>query len=278
MASSPQKSTRKKQPLTAATADRHVLYEASVQDTAADIEFVEHVYKKMRHKVPQRLREDFCGTAKLCADWAASAPQRHAYGLDLHQPTLNWGRRRHLAPLTPAQQARVSLLRRNVLEGVEVPVDVTVAFNFSYCVFKDHAGLLAYFKNVFACTRAQGAFFLDIHGGNESFDELEESTKHRGFTYIWDQGPYDPITGFVKRRIHFGFPDGTQIRPAFTYDWRMWTLPELQDILCQAGFAQVDVYWEGADKKGCGNGVFRKQRRAAQEASWIAYVVAWRKT
>jgi hypothetical protein len=269
----------KKKRLTARTADPHHLYEASVQDTGADCRFIDRIYKKARGVLPERLREDFCGTAKLCAEWVRRGSTRQAIGLDLDQPTMDWGKAEHLEPLGEAA-ARVRLLRRDVLSGLgkkDRSMDVSVAFNFSYCAFKERATMLRYFKGVYRDTASSGAFFLDIHGGNESFDELEESVKHRGFTYVWDQGPYDPVTGSSHRAIHFRFPDGTQLRRAFTYDWRMWTLPELQDLLVDAGFAQVDVYWEGAADDGSGNGRFRKVQRAPHDPSFVAYLVAWRR-
>jgi hypothetical protein len=262
--------------LTAQTADKHVLYEASVQDTDTDITFINRIYKKAYKRLPVSLREDFCGTAKLCADWAASAAQRTAIGLDLHRPTMQWGKRNHLAQLPAEVQQRVQLQQGNVLDGVASPVDVAVAFNFSYCVFKTRGDLLRYCTRVRHDLTDDGMFFMDIHGGTEVFEEMEETTAHKGFTYVWDQAPYDAITGFAKRYIHFRFPDGTEMHRAFAYDWRLWHLPELCEVLQDAGFSQVDVYWEGADAQGAGDGKFKKTRRAENELSWIAYVVATR--
>ena len=271
----PQHSPARKPALSAATADRHVLYEASVQDPAADVAFIERVYKKARGRLPLSLREDFCGTAALCAEWVRRGKERRAVGLDLHKPTMAWGSKRHLQPLGVAA-GQVRLLQRNVLDGMDEFVEATVAFNFSYCALRKRDEMRRYFEAVHRGTLPEGAFFLDIHGGSESFEVMQETTKYPGFTYVWDQGPYDPITGFSTRRIHFRFADGTEMKNAFTYPWRMWTLVELQDLLHEAGFAQVDVYWEGTDAKGGGNGVFRRARKGKDEASWIAYIVAWR--
>lgn len=265
----------KKEKLTAKTADKFRLYEASVQDTDADITFIERIFRKEFKRAPETLREDFCGTAKLCADWVRRGKTRVATGLDLHQPTMNWGKRHHLEPLGEDAQ-RVHLLRRNVLEGIEKPVDVAVAFNFSYCVFKQRQTLLAYMKRIRHDLKREGLFFMDIHGGTESFEELEEATRHPGFSYVWDQAPYDAINGYAKRYIHFRFPDKTSLERAFVYDWRLWTLPEIKDLLEEAGFSRVDVYWEGADADGSGDGHFKKTRRADNELSWIAYIVAVR--
>ena len=102
-----------------------------------------------------------------------------------------------------------------------------------------------------------GIFFLDAFGGYEAFREMEESTEFDNFTYVWDQHRYNPVNGDIKCLIHFTFPDGSKIKRAFSYDWRLWTLPELQELLKEAGFERVLVYWEGTDEKtGEGNGEY----------------------
>jgi hypothetical protein len=260
--------------LTAKTANKHVLYEASVQDTSADMPFIERVFRKERGRLPRSLREDFCGTARLCADWVAGHRERTAVGLDLHAPTLAWGTETHLAKLPEDRRARVQLLELDVIEGHPEPQDVAVAFNFSYCCILSRAQMLAYCRRAKETLVQDGIFFLDIHGGTEVFEAMEERTRHKGFTYVWDQRPYDAIGGLAERHIHFEFPDGSALRPAFSYDWRLWHLPELRDILLEAGFSRVDTYWEGVAADGTGNGVFRRRERAENELSWIAYLVA----
>ena len=49
--------------------------------------------------------------------------------------------------------------------------------------------------------------------------------------------------------IHFSFPDGSKIKKAFTYDWRLWTLPEIRELLLEAGFQRATVYWEGTNEE-----------------------------
>lgn len=268
-------SRTKRQVVTARTADPHDLYERSVQDTSFDIRFLRRVFRKERGREPWALREDFCGTGQLCAHWVRSHPLRTAVGLDLDAATLAWGERRHLAPLGEIGK-RAQLLQRNVLDGAGTPVDVTVAFNFSYCIFRQREEMLRYFRRVHGDLGPEGIFCLDIHGGPDAQVETEEVKRLDGFDYVWEQLPMDAVTARAVRHIHFRFRDGTEIKRAFTYDWRIWTLPELRDLLEEAGFARVDVYWEGDDGDGGGNGVFRKVLHAENEASWIAYVVALR--
>ena len=74
--------------------------------------------------------------------------------------------------------------------------------------------------------------------------------------------------------IHFRFPDGTEIKKAFTYDWRLWTLAGIKDALADAGFTESDVFWEGTGKDGEGNGIYRRQVKAENTPGWNAYIVA----
>ncbi len=259
---------------TARTADKHELYEESVQNPESDVKFLTRVFKKENGRLPLGLREDFCGTGFLCAEWVKSNPERFAVGIDLDRPTLDWGIDRHMKPMGEPGD-RVDLLCKNVLDVNRPKVDCAVAFNFSYCTFQDRQDLLRYMKTARSSLRKGGMFVLDIHGGPESLEEIEEDTDYDDFTYVWDQGPIDALTNHTHRAIHFSFPDGSRMRNAFRYDWRVWTMPELQDLLREAGFRRIDIYWEGFDEDGEGNGIFRKIKRAENDDSWIAYVVAW---
>ena len=60
---------------------------------------------------------------------------------------------------------------------------------------------------------------------------MEEERNLDGFTYVWDQHSYNPVNGHVLNKIHFHFPDDTKMTDAFVYDWRLWTLPEIQELL-----------------------------------------------
>jgi hypothetical protein len=116
--------------------------------------------------------------------------------------------------------------------------------------------------------------FLDAWGGGETQFILEEKRRLNGFDYVWDQAEFDPITHEILCKIHFEFRDGTRMRNAFLYDWRLWTLPELRELMFDAGFANLHVLWEGTDRKTRkGNGIFRRVERGGDEKAWVAYVV-----
>ena len=269
------KKDRKKTATQAARADRHRLYEASVQDTEVDYEFINRTFRKLRDRKPLMLREDFCGTAKMCCEWASRRLDNIAIGVDLDESVLQWGRDHNLSQLKPEQQQRVTLLKDNVLTVSTPPADVVMAMNFSYQTFKDRDTLRGYFMRVKDSLAKDGVFFMDAFGGSEVYNEQVEETKHKGFVYIWDQAKYNPITGDIVCHIHFRFPDGSRLKKAFTYEWRMWSLPELRELLTEAGFSQVDVYWEGTDKKtGEGNGIYKPTLKGEADPAWVCYLVS----
>ena len=91
-------------------ADRHALYERAVQDPEGDVKFFARTYRKIRGHDPISMREDFCGTAALCCEWARSSPERTALGVDLSQDTMNWGIEHHLVPAGRDIASRVTLV------------------------------------------------------------------------------------------------------------------------------------------------------------------------
>jgi hypothetical protein len=79
----------------------------------------------------------------------------------------------------------------------------------------------------------------------------------------------------MRCHIHFKFPDGSRLKRAFSYEWRLWTLPELRDLLDEVGFSRTTVYWEGTDEEtGEGNGIYEPAESGAADAGWICYLAA----
>lgn len=258
--------------LSARGADRHVLYEKSVQDPEFEIKLLEKLARRYRTEL-RTLREDFCGTALLCAHFVRSSKNRTATGIDLDPEVLSWGRRHNLEPLG-ADQSRVTLLEQDVAAPVKQRHDAVVALNFSYWIYKTRAELRAYFARVKKGLEPRGFFLLDAYGGWESQEPMFEPRKIReGFTYVWDQDAFDPITNEMLTHIHFEFRDGTKLERAFSYDWRFWSLPELRELLLEAGFAHVDVLWDDTDDDEDPD--YRPRRHATNQPGWIAYLIAF---
>lgn len=256
--------------------DKHELYQLSVQEPEADIEFLQVTFRARYGRTPHLLREDFGGTAYLSSTWVADDEANHAWAIDLDPEPLGWGATHNAARLTDAQRDRLALVEGNVLDPQEPPADIIAAFNFSYFTFQSRRQMLQYFKQAHANLREEGLFVLDLYGGPEAQQLIEESTEKDDFTYVWDQDEFDPITGRMACYIHFDLPNGKRIERAFAYDWRLWTLPELRDILEDAGFTGSEVHWEGTDDDGDGDGVYTHRESAENTDSWIAYVVGYK--
>jgi SAM-dependent methyltransferase len=269
----PQSKRKKKPALTAKSADRHVLYQKSVQAPDFEVDLITSVFRRRVGRKPLTLREDFCGTALLCAEWVKSDAKRTATGVDIDRSVLAWGKENNIAPLGDDAK-RVTLLQRDVRKAGGAKHDVVAAFNYSYFCFKDRATLRGYFEAAKKHVAKDGIFMMDLFGGYQAAQVMEEPRRYGGFTYVWHQAAYNPINGDFKAHIHFRFPDGTKIDKAFTYEWRMWTIPELHELLEEAGFTDIECLWEGEDEDGEGNGEFRPRKRAEWDPSYNAYLVS----
>jgi cyclopropane fatty-acyl-phospholipid synthase-like methyltransferase len=276
--SKPNRRNKRKHASMASQADRHQLYEMSVQCAESEIDFVDSTFKRLRKRKATLLREDFCGTANVCCEWVQRGHKRRAIGVDLDPEVLAWGRDHNLAALTRKQRDRIELLQQNVLDVSTEKPDIISAMNFSYWLLQDRALLKQYFTSVRKSLKADGIFFLDAYGGYDSYHEIEEPREiedgEHAFTYIWEQASFNPITHNLVCHIHFAFPDGSEMRKAFSYDWRLWTLPEVRDLLSECGFRKVTVYWQGWDKDGEPDGDFRPAETAEADAGWICYLTA----
>lgn len=260
-------------------ADPHELYQRAVQEPDADIPLIQKVFRSSFSRPARSLREDFCGTALLACRWVDDHDENRAWGIDLDPEPLEWGRLHNVANLRPDQAGRVKLIQGDVLDIGHEKVDVTAAFNFSYFVFRERAQLLRYLERAHSTLNPEGVLLLDIYGGADAQRTSRESREvDDDVDYIWDQHRFDPIHHHAVNFIHFEFRDGSRMERAFRYDWRLWSIPELRDLLDEAGFAETEVYWEGTDRKtGEGNDVFSRRERAPDDPAWIAYIAGIRR-
>ncbi|MCC7442392.1 MAG: class I SAM-dependent methyltransferase [Bdellovibrionales bacterium] len=252
------------------------LYEAAVQAPDAEADAIDQIYRALNGRPARSLREDFCGTFMISCEWVRKGRDRTALGLDLDASCLESGARRHLPRLSASQRARVSTRLQNVI-SVTPPVDVVAACNFSWYTFRERAQLLEYFRAAHKSLAPGGVLALDIVGGPDF--ELEQSERSRkrvaglgSFTYIWELEKFDPVHRRGQWAIHFTLAGGIQVKRAFTYDWRIWTIPETRDLLREAGFSDTQVFWEH-DARGREGGLWKPVEQAPADECWISYVV-----
>lgn len=264
----------------AARADKFDLYQQSVQTPEHEVEFFEQAYREAYNRKPYSLREDFCGTFAVCCDWARSDSRRTAVGVDLCPETLQWGRDHNLAKLKPKQRQRVRLLMQDVRDQNTEPVDVLAAQNFSFWIFKTRREVIEYFQVAYSNLKHRGVMVMDMMGGGECLAEAHTDKRtikkgKKGFDYHWKQESFNPITADASFSISFKFPDGSKLKRAFEYHWRFWTIPEVREMLEEAGFRESHVYWERENEEDPElDGGWYRCGAADSDPSWICYIVA----
>ncbi|MBC7457319.1 MAG: class I SAM-dependent methyltransferase [Bdellovibrionaceae bacterium] len=252
---------------------KYELYIKSVQSPDTDVIFYRAVYKELRGKFKKglTLREDFCGTGIISSEWTKLDKTYKSFGVDLDPEPMEYGQKNFVDTLSLDQQKRIELVQMNVLNKKVPQADIVVAVNFSYCLFREREQLKKYFQNVYKSIKPGGLYIIDVFGGSQCADEVLDRTKHKGYTYYWDQKSFDPVSGHADFAIHFRI--GSKFyKDVFTYDWRVWTIPELREIMKEVGFKDSVIYWEGTTRKGSGNGKFTQVAKGEACLSWISYI------
>jgi hypothetical protein len=255
--------------------DKHAYYIEAVQSVEHDAWLYRDFFRQARKCDPRSLREDFCGTHALACEWVKLHLDNTALALDLDPAPLEYGRTHAETTLTPHQHDRLEVRQESVTKKTR-PVDLIVAGNFSFNIFKKRQELLTYFKQARKSLRAgRGMLVLDVTGGPSMIELGKESRKVRSkslgtYTYTWECKSFDPITHDAQYAIHFDIPGRKRVRDAFTYDWRLWSIPELRELLEEAGFSKTIVYWDVAEGPKDEN--FRISEQGDPHEGWIAYV------
>ena len=228
--------------LSAATADKYRLYTLAFQEPLTDVRFCEEVFRQRASRPAVSLREDFCGTAAVACEWVRSSEHHQAACVDIDAEPLAWCRENLLPTLPSHYHRRIDLIHDDVL-SVNIPLaDIIIALNSSFCTFKQPNQLLAYFNRCHDSLKHDGILVLGFYAGPEAqmigIDEIPLD----GFVAVWEQSEFNAVTNEALSRIHFKFSDGSSIRNAFVYDYRIWTLRELTDALLEAGYREASIY------------------------------------
>ena len=255
--------------------DKYRMYLCAVQSPQVEVNFLVRAFKDAHGFQPTRLREDFCGTAAVCCAWVTKKSDRYAVGVDDDEQSLTWGLENNLSDLSETERGRITLLQDDVRMIHRVKAHVVAAQNFSFYVFTTRDDLFRYFRAAYRNLGKEGVLVLDMLGGYSVMKEGYKTIRRcPGFRYIWENLRFDPITHLCRFAIHFEFPNGRAWKRAFVYDFRFWTVPEVRELLTEAGFAHSHVYWEGTDSRtGFGNDVYRRREHAESDPVWVAYVV-----
>lgn len=224
--------------------DRHDLYEWCVQSPERIVSLLRGIHGP--RPACRVLGEDFCGTAAISHAWVASDRRARAIAVDVDAAVMD----RHGAhPRIEKVCGDLLAPRGRKLGGA----DVVFVGNFSIGEIHDRGGLVAYMKRSRARLNKGGVFVCDTYGGENAFlqGSLHQVHPLPGMPgvrvdYTWEQRAVDPLTGHVVNAMHFSIRRGRkvvrEVRDAFVYSWRLWSVPELRDAMSEAGFGVVECF------------------------------------
>lgn len=258
---------------------KYRFYEAAVQTPEQHADMFALIYADLEGKKAKILREDFCGTFAISCAWIKREKDNKAICVDLDSEPLAYGKKTRLSIMSQQEKSRIQVLQENVLSDIKTSADIIAACNFSFCIFKERAQLVEYFKATHRSLRERGILILELAGGPGMIEQTREQKTYQEeglekFTYIWHQKSFNPITHEGQYAIHFRRASGKLEKDVFTYDWRLWTIPELRDALTDAGYSKTHVYWEAEDNQSSEVHDYVRTNFAKNHYSWIAYVVA----
>jgi hypothetical protein len=253
--------------------DKYAVYTKAVQSPEYDARFLRSVYRELVGKDPRVLREDFCGTHALARAWVRLGADMRASGIDIDSEPLGYGARRCEQELTADQRVRLDITEGDVLTSRLARAEVVCAFNFSYFCFHSRETLVKYFTRVRRSLESPGLFVVDSFGGPECEEPSTDTRRLAGLKYFFEQEYFDPITNRTRYHIHFQLRGEKMRKKVFSYDWRMWSIPEIRDAMLDAGFEKAVVYWEGTRRDGRGSGRYYMRERGESCKVWTAYII-----
>ncbi len=219
--------------------DRYELYEHCVQSPGELVPFLVALHGGS----PHLLREDFAGTAAVSRAWASLSDRHRAEAVDIDATVLE----------RAGAIDRVERIRADSRFAEVRPMSVDCVFvgNFSIGELATRTELESYFADSRRRLRDGGLFACDTYGGESAFRVGAMERRHvvRDGTilhHVWEQRAADPLTARVENALHFRVErDGVivqELREAFVYRWRLWSVPELVDAARAAGFESSTVH------------------------------------
>lgn len=243
-------------------------YEVCVQSPRHVTKLLRDVYARREGAgTPSVLREDFAGTAAISRKWIVEGKRAgivpRAVAIELDGATV------HHARVAGERDGLLGQLELRQIDAVAAPIqahdgcDIIFVGNFSIGYIHTRPELVEYL----ARSRERlalgnggfggGVFVCDIYDSPSKFNLGCVHRRHpsRGkeiVHYTWEHRGADVLTAMVENVIHFRVEvDGEIVQElfeAFVYRWRLWSIVELRDAMHDAGFENIEVFAELADR------------------------------
>lgn len=252
-------------------ADPFKLYVAAVQNPTETVQRCTALFKKQHGARPRFIREDFCGTAANCIAWLHADEHARLVGVDHDTAPLQWCREQLLTEMQPQDQERLQLIHANVMDPGLPQAELILAMNGSFCAIKKRPELLQYMNQCREALSPRGMLIMEVYAGPESQMTGKDILPRDGFTATWEQETFNAVTNETTTHLHFRFPDGHEMRRAFSYDWRLWSPAELLDAMREVGFSNAEVYPVTTDRDQS----LSPCTSADVRTHWTVYTVGW---
>ncbi|KAK5668528.1 hypothetical protein QVD99_005543 [Batrachochytrium dendrobatidis] len=196
--------------------------------------------------IPRILLEDFCGTCVLADAWCKQHVTNTAIGIDNDPAVTAYARSQ---TLIHSHSSRVSVWTGDVLDPTlfmekNKQVDMIAALNYGVFYFHKRHDLIKYLKRCLVGLKPGGVLIADCFGGARVFSSQGRLFKRRiaDFTYFFEQTPINPLTNKLGVRLHFRFDDGSWLKNAYTYVFRVYSITEIQEAMEEAGFSSSFIW------------------------------------
>lgn len=215
------------------------LYERTVQDPERTVELL----RALHGGDPRVLGEDFAGTAALSRAWVRAIEGGRAHATDLDPARL--AHAPHPRVATHALDVRAPELARHG------PCDVVHAGNFSLGELHARAELLGWARTARARLAPGGIVAADTYGGESAWrrgvlERRRFEPDGLEIRWLWEQRSANPLSAEVVNALSFRVLRAGDVvldlPDAFVYRWRLWSAPELVDVLGEAGFRRAEVH------------------------------------
>jgi len=174
--------------------------------------------------------------------------------------------------------------------------DLILTLNYSLCLLYTRADAVRYLRHALAALKegepsaaagdddddnekeSTGILMLDLLGGHTAERAglvLARRNLSTGARFRWEQARYDPLARRLRSHLRLlgegkgaagggkGGKGGAEPVATFTYDWRLWTLPDAIELLREAGHSGDVRVWVRRMREDDGGRTVRREEEGS---------------